>query len=264
VPDEFLEIYFRGERSDEEEEEEGESELSEPLTNPPTGPLDDPDDSLFLRIQGSYAAAVTYLDDGLGVLLEAMRETGLLDHFWLMVTSDHGQALGEHGIVGSYRPWLHDELIHLPLLVRPPDAAEAGRRVAALTQSVDLMPTLLDVFGLPIPPVHGRSLLPLLHANGAPLRGYACSGLRAGEAVEWALRTPEWAYLLPVHGAADDPARLPRLYVKPDDRWEVNNVLQHHLELGEHLEQVLRGFVEASRRPGLLEPPVLRDIEAGR
>jgi hypothetical protein len=93
------------------------------------------------------------------------------------------------------------------------------------------------------------------------VRTYACSGLRAGEAVEWALRTPEWAFLLPVRPAPEDPPRLPQLYVKPDDRWEVNNVLQHHLELGEHLEEVLQGFVEASRRPGPLELPLLRDIE---
>jgi hypothetical protein len=80
--------------------------------------------------------------------------------------------------------------------------------------------------------------------------------------VQLALRTPEWAFLLPVaEGPAGPPGR-PQLYVKPDDRWEVNDVLQHHLDLAEHLEQVLRGFVEATHRPGPLEPPQLRDIEA--
>jgi hypothetical protein len=52
------------------------------------------------------------------------------------------------------------------------------------------------------------------------------------------------------------------LYVKPDDRWEVNNVLQHHQELGEHLEQTLHGFGTATRLPGPLQAPPLRDVKA--
>ena len=89
---------------------------------------------------------------------------------------------------------------------------------------------------------------------------YACSGSRIGEAVEWALRTPDWSFLLPLQPAPGDPLRGPQLYVKPDDRWEVNNVLQHHLELGEQLEKTLRGFVEAATRPGPLQPPPLNDV----
>src|SRR5262249_40666480 len=187
---------------------------------------------------------------------------GLLDQMLLLVTADRGLPLGEHGIVGEFRPWLHDELIHLPLLVRLPGAAEAGRRVFALTQPVDLPPTLLESFGLPAPEVHGHSLLPLARGETEQVRAYACSGLRLGDAVEWALRTPEWGFLLPVR-PAPDPTRRPQLYVKPDDRWEVNNVLQHHLELGEHLEQVLRGFVAATRRPGPVGGPGLRDGGGG-
>ena len=61
---------------------------------------------------------------------------------------------------------------------------------------------------------------------------------------------------------APDESRAAQLYVKPDDRWEVNNVLQHHLELGEHLEQTLRAFAAATHGPGPLQVPVLRDVEA--
>jgi hypothetical protein len=65
-----------------------------------------------------------------------------------------------------------------------------------------------------------------------------------------------------VRPAPGDPPRPAQLYVKPDDRWEVNNVLQHHLELSEHLEQTLRGFVEATTRPGPLQLPLLRAVAA--
>ena len=265
VPATFLEPYLREEAGGDEEDEpetEAEDEPLEPLPDPAPGPLEPPEDLTFIRLQRTYAGAVSTLDAGLGHLVESLRERDLLDDLLVVVTADHGLPLGEHGVVGVCRPWLHDELIHLPLLIRLPGGAEAGRRVAALTQPVDLLPTLLDAFGVPAPPVHGHSLLPLLRGEREQVRPYACAGLRVGAAVEWALRSPDWSFLLPVSPAPDGPPRLPQLYVKPDDRWEVNNVRQHHLELAEHLEQTLRGFVEATRRPGPLQPPELRDVEA--
>jgi arylsulfatase A-like enzyme len=260
VPAEHSDLYFEvaGDEPNDEDAEVMEPASLEALPNPNTGPLQEPEETTFLRLQRTFAGAVSYVDAGIGLLLDALEERGLADEVFLIVISDHGQALGEHGIVGPYRPWLHDELIHVPLLIRLPHGEEAGRRIAALTQPVDLFPTLLDVFGLPSPSAHGHSLLPLIRGKTDRIRSYACSGLRLGERLEWALRTPEWSFILPEAAPPDDPPRLPQLYVKPDDRWEVNNVLQHHLEWAEHLEQTLRGFVKATRQPGPLQPPELR------
>jgi arylsulfatase A-like enzyme len=262
VPRDFLERYLQAEPQEDEEDEEDDPEPLDPLADPVPGPLEPPAGLTFVRLQRTYAAAVSCLDAGLGRLFEQLRERSLLDDLLVILTTDHGLPLGEHGVVGLSRPWPHEELIHLPLLVRLPGGADAGRRVAALTQPVDLLPTLLDAFGLPPPPVHGHSLLPLARGEREQVRSYACSGLRIGASAEWALRSPGWSFLLPLGAAADGPPRPPQLYVKPDDRWEVNNVLQHHLELAEHLEQTLRTFVTAAGRPGPLQAPELRDVEA--
>jgi arylsulfatase A-like enzyme len=253
VPDEFLARYL-AEPGEEEDDEE--PAALEPLLDSPAGSIDPDDDLTFVRLQRSYAAAVSYLDAGLELLLRDLEERGRLDDVLLILTTDHGLPLGEHGEVGAAGSRLHDELVHLPLLLRLPKAEQAGRRVPTLTQPVDLMPTLLDAFGLPPAPVHGHSLLPLARGTAAKVRDYACSGLRLGDAVEWALRSPEWAFLL-------RPPDTARLYVKPDDRWELNDVVQHHPALAEHLEAVLRGFVEATRRSGPLQLPELRDLSAG-
>jgi arylsulfatase A-like enzyme len=247
VPVEIQEAYFNEATDDEEEEsdEDQQSEESEPLTpisDVATGPIDREDDYLYLSLQTSYAAAVSYVDTAIGRLLEALDGLEGGDDILLILTTDTGQNLGEHGIVGTCRPWLHDELIHLPLLLRVP-GVEVGRRVAALTQAVDLAPTIADWFQAPLDGFHGRSLLPLARGEGESIRPFACVGLQVGEAIEYALRTPEWAFLLPVKPGANDPDRSPQLYVKPDDRWEVNNVLQHHMELAEQLERALRDFV---------------------
>lgn len=269
LPAEFVEAYFTEEPIQEDEEDfeegdEGEEEESEPLTpltDVPAGPIDRDDDYLFLSLQTSYAAAVSYVDAGLGQLLEALAGLEGGDNILLIVSTDVGQNLGEHGLVGSSRPWLHEELIHLPLLLRLPSAAEAGRRVAALTQTVDLAATLADWFQAPLPEVHGHSLMPLARGEVESVRPYACAVLQADEAIEYALRAPEWAFLLPVKPSADEGERSPQLYVKPDDRWEVNNVLQHHLEFTEQLERTLRDFVTATCQPGSLQVPPLPESE---
>jgi arylsulfatase A-like enzyme len=254
VPAEYAQRYFHG---GEEEDDEDEESLG-PLEDPGAEPFDPTDDELFFQIQRSFAGVVTYFDAVLGLLLEELDERGLTDEIVVLVTSDHGQALGEHGIVGPCRTWLHDELIHVPLLIRLPDGAEAGRRIAALTQPVDLHPTLLELFGVTPQSGQGRSLLPLVRGQVDQIRAYTCSGFRVGNAVEWALRTPDWALLLPL----TDGERPRQLYVKPDDRWEVNNLVQHHLEHADHLEKTLRGFVEATRRPGHFVPPTLSDADS--
>lgn len=240
VPEECLEPHFEAGPS-----EEGE-ELPTPWFDPPVGPMAKCDDMTWERVQTTYSAVVTYLDFLIGLLLEQLGDDVLL-----CVTADRGLSLLEHGIIGECRPWLHDEVVHLPLLMRLPDGAEAGRRVFALTQPVDLAPTLLAAFGLPLlETLPGHDLLPLARGKGGSVRPYACTGLRQGERLEWAMRTPDWAFLLPVLQAVDDPPRPVQLYRKPEDRWEVNNLVQQNLDLADKLEQTLRSYAVASHQPG--------------
>jgi arylsulfatase A-like enzyme len=265
VPPDFRDHYFQDEPDDDEDGDDEEGVALEPLTphvDPAVGPIDPEDDTLFLRLQGSYAGAVTYLDAGVGQLVEAVRALGDGDEVAVLVTADAGFPLGEHGAVGPSRAWPHNELVQLPLIARLPGGDEAGRRVAALTQAVDLAPTLADVFDAPFGPAHGRTLVPLMQGEAESVRPYAVSGLQAGDKIGWSLRTPGWAFLLPVRTAGDEPAR-PRLFVRPDDRSEVNDVLQHHLEWADAAERTLREFVAATRQPGPLEVPPLPDPEAG-
>jgi hypothetical protein len=204
----------------------------------------------FLRLQHEYAAGVTYLDHVLGKLLEVVDKTTPIDDLLLLFTSDRGND--------SYADaaGLGEELIHLPLLMRLPRRDEAGRRIAALTQPCDLLPTLMEAFGLPLPALHGKSVLPLVHGQTESVRPYACAGLSCGERVDWILRTPEWSFLLSRQPSVNSQG-IPRLFAKPEDRWEVNDVAQHHLELVEQMTKTLDAFVEATRRPGPFEPPQL-------
>jgi hypothetical protein len=233
IDPELAEAYF-----DEEEEE-----LGSPWLDPPVGPLDDADGTAWSRLQNTYAAVVTAFDAQLGSVFDELRDRDLWDHLLVCVTASCGLALGEHGYVGPYRAWMHEESVHLPLISKMPGASDAGLRVSALTQPHDLMATLLESLGVDATP----GLPSLMRGEATELRPHICSGRRIGDSSEWLLRTPEWAFLLPLQIPAGDPPRPPQLYVKPDDRWEINDVRNHHLELAEQFEQTLRAVAEGHR-----------------
>jgi arylsulfatase A-like enzyme len=245
VPEEYVSPYFETEAEDDDDADEEAGEPLQPLFAPQPGPLSPGDDQTIRRLQYSYASALTFLDAGLEALIEELGNLGLGDEIVFLLTSDHGLPLGEHGILGAYRAWLHDELIHVPLLLSLPHSTDdVGRRVPALTQSCDLMPTLLELFGQPIPAdVQGRSLVSLARGQTRHVRPHAVSGLELNGGLEYALRTTDWAYLLPVQVPQGDPPRSPQLYAKPEDRWEANNLIQHHPELAEQFDQTLRQVI---------------------
>ena len=212
----------------------------EPWADPPTGWFDVDDSASWELLHRSFAAAVTSLDADLGRVFDLLRSRGLDRAAWLL-TADRGQPLGEHGLIGPHRPWLHEELVHVPLIIRLPGTEEAGRRVAALTQPADLLPTLAAWFGLDVPgPRDGFDLTPLIRGQADAIREFARTGLAIGPAVEFAIRTPHWAYLLPVHPHPDDGPREPVLFAKPDDRWEVNDLRPRNLETADELDCRLR------------------------
>lgn len=253
IPEEFLEPYFvEAEPAEEDDTDESAQEI-EPLTpwlDPPVGPVQ-LDDRSWERLQNTYAGVVSHLDAQLGQLLDKLDESDLAEEVLLVVTSEHGLALGEHGILGNVRPWLHEERIHLPLLMRFPDGSQAGRRVGEFTQPVDLFATLLAAVGVDAPAeLESHNLLPLARGATTPVREFAYTALQQGDRLEWALRTRSWSFLLPKQQAVDDSPRERQLYVKPDDRWEVNNLVQHHLELAEELEAKLRAVSTPPEGPG--------------
>jgi arylsulfatase A-like enzyme len=204
------------------------------------------------RLQIAYAAVVTFFDAQLGHIIDHLREQGDLDGLLFCLTASCGLPLGEHGMTGTHRAWMHDECVHVPLVIRLPIVQHAGTRIAAVTQPIDLAPTFAEFLGAPPRQVHGRSLWPLMRGEAESLRPYAASGLRIGDSEEWLLCTPERALLLPMQVPAGDPPRSVQLYVKPDDRWEVNDLAQRYADEADGLQTTLRAFVDATRRPGPL------------
>lgn len=238
------------------DEEAGADEQLPPLADPEVGLTQINLDELD-QLHAVYAGVVSYFDTQLGRLLDHLRKKKRIDEYVVCVTASSGLPLGEHGMTGMARAWMHEESAHIPLVVRLPGEEKAGERISALTQPSDLMPTWHEYLGVPVPAIRGRSLGPLVRAEDEAIRPYAVSGLRVGASEEWLLRTPELALLVPISTPDGDPPRQARLYAKPDDRWEVNDLAPRHEEYVQELDRTLRQCVAATRAPGPLDYPAL-------
>jgi arylsulfatase A-like enzyme len=124
---------------------------------------DGDEERLSLRAwRAKYAASVRALDRRLTPFLDTLRHRGTLDHTYLILTSDHGEELMEHG-GWDHGYSLFEHQLHVPLVIRKPLAKTAGRRLTSLVSLIDLMPTILSLAEIETPAgIQGRDFSPLL------------------------------------------------------------------------------------------------------
>jgi arylsulfatase A-like enzyme len=139
--------------------------------------------------RGFYDEELYGLDGEIGLLFERLRELGRWDDTLVVVTADHGEEFYEHGGM-AHGGSLHDELIHVPLIVKPPRrwSAPAGARVDALVELRDLLPTFIEAAGAKLErTTAARSLVPWVRRGRGEPQAFVVSEL--GTTV--ALRTRE-------------------------------------------------------------------------
>lgn len=114
------------------------------------------------RLSAAYLAQVSHVDAAAGRVLEAVDENGLSDETLVVFLSDHGEQLGEHGIIGKFNNF-YDASARCPLVLRSPGLGNPGSDSSSLVELVDLYPTVCDLLGIPVPArIYGRSLAGLL------------------------------------------------------------------------------------------------------
>jgi arylsulfatase A-like enzyme len=180
-----------------------------------------------------YDAGIAYTDEHLGRLFARLESSGLAESTAVIVTSDHGEALGEDGRAGH--SYLDDFNLLVPLLISVPGRGRPGLRVTRQVRLIDVAPTILDIAGLPPSSgTDGTSLLALLDEPDAPFPSEAFSyasqqnyglALRVDNRVKYLLNNSAWTPVrgeeaLQVLGEGDD---LPPLA-------ELRTRAQRHLE----------------------------------
>lgn len=121
------------------------------------------DEEDFFILKGLYDGEISYVDARVGQLYTLLREHGLLQDTLLILTSDHGENLGEHGLM-DHAYCLYDTLLHVPLIVCGPTEFLPGQRITQQVQTLDLFPTILNITGIDDKEVwsqvQGRDLFP--------------------------------------------------------------------------------------------------------
>jgi arylsulfatase A-like enzyme len=140
------------------------------------------------RFVAQYDGEIAYGDREFGRFIGELKKRGLYDRALIVFMADHGEEFQDHG------GWLHgrsvfDELIRIPLIVKFPRQRDAGRRIAQQVQEVDILPTILESLGLPVPAppvIAGRPLQPVVRGQAPEPpavaeishRGYVAHGMR--------------------------------------------------------------------------------------
>jgi arylsulfatase A-like enzyme len=186
---------------------------------------------LLARMRALYAAEVTMTDRWMGVFLDKLHALGLERETVILLVSDHGIYLGDHGLTGKIPSRLHPELIHTPLVIVHPERRRAGDRSRYFAQTHDVGPTLLSMAGVPVPSaMDGADLSPLFSGRRPPPRPFAYGGYTNS----FYIRTERWKLF------GDNRGRGFHLHDPHRDPGEFNNVARSHRHAVRHLYGAVR------------------------
>jgi arylsulfatase A-like enzyme len=182
------------------------------------------------RIMALYCGEVTFVDKWAGVFLQHVDALQLWQDTIVVLTSDHGTQLMDHGRFGKGAEELHPFNTRIPLYIRHPDGPR-DTAVDAFVQSHDLMPTLLRLLGVPYANVDGSDAWSLVTGERAQLRDHVVTGwasfVTGNAGGRASVRDDEWNYVATVHEAQPSP----ELYHLPTDPDEVRNVHDQYPEV---------------------------------
>ncbi len=148
---------------------------------PPYAPVEE-DENTVAHVRYEYAALLSKCDRYLGKVLDLMDRYDLWEDTMLIVNTDHGFLLGEHGWWGKTSMPIYDEIGHVPLYIYDPRRKKcAGGKRTSIVQMIDIAPTLLDYFGVEIPKdMMGKPLTGVMDTD-TPIRDYAVFGYHGSQ-----------------------------------------------------------------------------------
>ncbi|MEM1069069.1 MAG: sulfatase-like hydrolase/transferase [Planctomycetota bacterium] len=134
-----------------------------------------PEEHDAFRVQALYYAMIAQIDDQFARILETLDQTGQLDDTMIVFTSDHGEALGDHGLMFKGCRF-YEGLVRVPLIFSWPGQIASGLVVDDLVELLDLTSTLMDATGLPMPSyMQGNSLMPAMRGQSYEPRSFVRS-----------------------------------------------------------------------------------------
>jgi choline-sulfatase len=210
-----------------------------------------PDEARVRAVRSSYYALVAQLDDAIGLLVETLRQCGVLDNTLVIVSADHGELLGEHGAWGKRS--FYEGSGAVPLLLHWPDGLPRGGTPTTPVSTIDLFATIASACGLTAPGnLDGFDLLPLARGGAAPERPGVAAEYGAERHLKlmwrWEEAGRQWKYVWFANGGRE------QLFDLASDPLEVRN---RALSEPAHCAAARRQLVTWCRQtgfPGALDP----------
>jgi len=216
------------------------------------------------QIRALYEGGVTYTDRQIALVLAELEKLGTLDDTLVVVTADHGEELGEHGV------WEHNHMfqsnLRVPLVMHWPRKLPLNARVGALVESIDFLPSVCEVLGIATPSesaldasgrdygvLDGRSVMPLLDGRATAVREFSF----AENGLEMSVQDLRWKLVVPSVDERNEPLALagqtleslsgrgiakPRLYDLESDPLESHNVIAQAGPQAQRLLAALAGW----------------------
>lgn len=213
-----------------------------------------------------YDGEIAYLDFLIGDLVDFLRDSDLFDNTLMIITSDHGENFGEHGLAG-HALCVYDSVLHVPLIVSFPSLIIEEKRIRNLVSIVDIFPTILDVAGVKFgEKISGKSLLPFEERK---MHGFICAeyaglhfmhafGTRTGslelDRIDKGckcIRNPVYKYII----TKDPSSEKEELFNVLRDPFEQVNVIAEYPDEAQHLKEQLQNVLDLS----YFGPPELPD-----
>jgi len=212
----------------------------------------------FEHMVTGYDAAIAYTDHYVGVVLDELDRQGVLDDAVIVISADHGDAFGEHGVYSDHV--CADECIHrIPLIVRWPGVSAANASSDALLYNVDLGPTLCDLLGMPVPADwDGASFKGNIEGEKGLDRDYLVwdHGLYT---VQRAVRT-KTHLLVRTYDNYGYPFEPVELYDMVEDPYQAHNIRDQHPEIVDRCSATMADWIQEQRMKGYCIPDPLQEI----
>ncbi len=183
-----------------------------------------------------YDGEISFVDSQIGILLDEVKKSGIEKNTLIILTSDHGESLGEHNYFG-HELLLYDVLLKVPLIIKFPQVFPYHKIINKQARSIDIMPTILDVLNIAGPEaMEGKSLTPLIWEESNIETSYAYSSYE-NYLKRYAIRTEGWKLIYTLeddhyelYNLKQDPGELVNLYEK-----ENKNAMMLKTELEKYL-----------------------------
>jgi len=228
----------------------------------PHTPYDPPEpykSKYSLSTWGLYDGEIAYVDSLIGKVLNKLREKNVSENTMIVLVGDHGECLGEHQ-ENTHGFFIYDAAIHVPLIIHFPSSKLGGKQHTSQVETIDIVPTLLQILDLPAPnAVQGKSLIPLIFGKAKEKQRLAYSETyfphyRYGWSELKCLRSSHFKYIL---------APRPELYDITHDPKELENIYQNNKKIAKKFEQELHDLLKDLSIAGIEEKkPQKLDEEA--